>query len=108
MLAVPAAAPFVTAATGVTASALAAKTATRGIHAAYAAECANVFFDQMNRDQSYNDENLKKYFYMLADSKHQNHGFGAALFQTALLARAENAEQINSLTKLVILWKQWV
>lgn len=102
MLAVPAAAPFVTAATGVTASALAAKTATRGIHAAYAAECANVFFDQMNRDQSYNDENLKKYFYMLADSKHQNHGFGAALFQTALLLGggigAENAGGANKLS----------
>lgn len=83
----PAATPFVTAATATTAIALATKTASRGIHATYSAEYANHFYDSMNSLKvPPDDDNLQKYFLILADSKHQNHGYGASLFQAAVLA----------------------
>ena len=86
MLAAPAAAPFVTSATATTAIALATKTASRGFHATYSAEYANHFYDSMNSGKTTpTDDNLERYFLILADSKHQNHSYGASLFQAAVL-----------------------
>ncbi len=86
MLANPAAAPFVTSATATTAIALATKTASRGFHATYSAEYANHFYDSMNSGKTTpTDDNLERYFLILADSKHQNHSYGASLFQAAVL-----------------------
>ena len=86
MLANPAAAPFVTSATATTAIALATKTASRGFHATYSAEYANHFYDSMNSGKTTpTDDNLERYFLILADSKHQNHGYGASLFQAAVM-----------------------
>lgn len=82
----PVAASFVTATTGVTATALATKLATSGIHGAFASGYADHYYNWIEKKPEHHadDENLRKYFLVLSDAKHQNQQYGAALFQSAV------------------------